>query len=68
MKQKEKEYLVAFKLYIENYDPRYRYPKWINAADRTDAVNKYMAIIKPDLALGACIVMDERPITAEDIK
>lgn len=68
MKQKEKKYLVAFKLYIENYDPRYRYPKWINAAGRTDAVNKYMAIIKPDLALGACIVMDERPITAEDIK
>lgn len=62
MKQKEKEYLIAFKLYIEHYDPRYRYPKWIKATGKKDAVTKYMAIIKPDLTLGACIVMDERPI------
>lgn len=68
MKQKEKEYLIAFKLYIEHYDPRYRYPKWIKATDKKDAITKYMAIIKPDLTLGACIVMDERPITAEDLK
>ena len=65
MKQKEKEYLISFKLYIEHYDPRYRYPKWIKAVNKTDAITKYMAIIKPDPAIGACIVMDERPIQDE---
>ena len=66
MKQKEKEYLVAFRLYIEQYDPRYRYPKWIKAINKTDAFDKYMAMIKPDLTLGACIVMDERPIKQDE--
>ena len=66
MKQKEKKYLIGFKLYIDNYDPRYRYPKWIKATGRTDAVNKYMAIVKPDLALGACIVMDEKPVKQDE--
>lgn len=66
MKQKEKKYLIGFKLYIDNYDPRYRYPKWIKAACRTDAVNKYMAIIQADLALGACIVMDEKPVKQDE--
>ena len=68
MKQKEKEYLVAFKLYIEHYDPRYRYPKWIKAISKKDAIAKYMAIIKPDLTVGACIVMDERPIKQDETK
>lgn len=66
MKQKEKKYLIGFKLYIDNYDPRYRYPKWITAASRTDAVNKYMTIVKVDLALGACIVMDEKPVKQDE--
>lgn len=66
MKQKEKKYLIGFKLYIDSYDPRYRYPKWITATGRTDAVNKYMTIVKPDLALGACIVMDEKPVKQDE--
>lgn len=68
MAQKEKEYLIAFKLYIEHYDPRYRYPKWIKAASKKDAVTKYMRIIKPDPTLGACIIMDERPIKQDETK
>lgn len=66
MKQKEKEYLVAFKLYIENCDPRYRYPKWIKATGTKDAVIKYMKIIKPDPTLGACIIIDERPVKQDE--
>lgn len=66
MAQKEKEYLVAFKLYIEHYDPRYRYPKWIKATSKKDAITKYMAIIKPDLTVGVCIVMDERAIKQDE--
>lgn len=66
MKEKEKEYLVAFKLYIEHYDPRYRYPKWIKATSKKDAITKYMAIIKPDLTVGVCIVMDERPVKQDE--
>lgn len=62
MAQKEKEYLVAFKLYIEHYDPRYRYPKWIKAGSKKEAVTKYEAMIKPDTTLGACIIIDEREI------
>lgn len=66
MKQKEKEYLVAFKLYIEHYDPRYRYPKWIKATSMKDAVTQYMRIIKPDVTLGACIIIDERPVKQDE--
>ena len=66
MKEKEKEYLVAFKLYIEHYDPRYRYPKWIKATSRKDAVTQYMRIIKPDVTLGACIIIDERPVKQDE--
>jgi len=66
MKQKEKEYLIAFKLYIDNYDSRYRYPKWIRAINKKDAITKYIEIIKPDVALGACIIMDERPVKQND--
>jgi hypothetical protein len=66
MAQKEKEYLIAFKLYIEHYDPRYRYPKWIKATSEKDAVTRYISIIKPDLTVGACIVMDERPIKQDE--
>lgn len=61
MKEKEKEYLVAFKLYIEHYDPRYRYPKWIKAGSKKDAITKYAEMINPDTTLGACIIIDERP-------
>ena len=66
MKEKEKEYLVAFKLYIEHYDPRYRYPKWIKATSRKDAVTQYLKIIKPDVTLGACIIIDERPVKQDE--
>lgn len=66
MAQKEKEYLIAFKLYIEHYDPRYRYPKWIKAASKKDAVTKYIQIIKPDTTLGACIIIDERPVKQDE--
>lgn len=66
MAQKEKEYLVAFKLYIEHYDPRYRYPKWIKAGSKKDAVTKYEAMIKPDPTLGACIIIDERPVKQDE--
>lgn len=68
MKHKEKEYLIAFKLYIDNYDSRYRYPKWIKAIDKKDAITKYIQIIKPDAALGACIIMDERPVKQDETK
>lgn len=68
MAQKEKEYLVAFKLYIEHYDPRYRYPKWIKAGSKKDAVTKYEAMIKPDETLGACIIIDERPVKQDETK
>lgn len=66
MAQKEKEYLVAFKLYIEHYDPRYRYPKWIKAGSKKEAVTKYEAMIKPDTTLGACIIIDERAIKQDE--
>jgi hypothetical protein len=66
MTQKEKEYLIAFKLYIEHYDPRYRYPKWIKAGSKKDAVTKYEAMIKPDPTLGACIIIDERPVKQDE--
>lgn len=68
MKEKEKEYLVAFKLYIEHYDPRYRYPKWIKATSKKDAVTKYAEMIKPDTTLGACIIIDERPVKQDETK
>ena len=68
MKHKEKEYLIAFKLYIDNYDSRYRYPKWIKATSKKDAIAKYIQIIKPDLPLGACIIMDERPVKQDETK
>lgn len=68
MAQKEKEYLIAFKLYIEHYDPRYRYPKWIKATSRKDAVTQYIAMIKPDTTLGACIIIDERPVKQDETK
>ena len=68
MKHKEKEYLIAFKLYIDHYDSRYRYPKWIRAINKKDAITKYIKIIKPDVALGACIIMDERPVKQDETK
>ncbi len=68
MAQKEKEYLIAFKLYIEHYDPRYRYPKWIKATSKKDAVTKYEEMIKPDTTLGACIIIDERPVKQDETK
>lgn len=68
MKHKEKEYLIAFKLYIDHYDSRYRYPKWIRAINKKDAITKYIQIIKPDVALGACIIMDERPVKQNETK
>ena len=68
MKHKEKEYLIAFKLYIDNYDSRYRYPKYIKAINKKDAITKYIQIIKPDLTLGACIIMDERPVKQDETK
>ena len=66
MKHKEKEYLIAFKLYIDNYGSRYRYPKYIKANNKKDAITKYIQIIKPDLTLGACIIMDERPVKQDE--